>query len=349
MLFLKWEEALETHILDKLGPLQKLIGVWEGEGFTIIARPDGKNRAASDDPNTRIAGSFQLQLNTTREILVFIPILGKIINRGFEAQPDISVYGLMYIQFIVDAADITNILHFENGQWLLMPATTVPNANAMIVRQATILHGATFIAQGDAANFDVFTNGPPNIPSEESRPSGIPFDAPYLKPYQITRPPPGIIQDSITNPNRVLQIKAAKLPPNTKTASITLVGSISPSSLAAGVATPPTSPSGSDRLSNTQPAPPLPSDVTNTPFLRKNAEVQNLNATFYVETVTDSNNNEIFKQLQYTQKTFRKFEDINWPHIAVATLRHSQFPDDVGGVIARLLGSAFRGAGSGSR
>lgn len=73
MLFLKWEEALENHILAKLGPLQKLIGMWEGKGFTIIARPDGKNQGASGDHDARIASSFHLQVNVTKEILLFIP------------------------------------------------------------------------------------------------------------------------------------------------------------------------------------------------------------------------------------------------------------------------------------
>jgi hypothetical protein len=351
MLFLKWEEALENHILAKLGPLQKLIGMWEGKGFTIIARPDGKNQGASGDHDARIASSFHLQVNVTKEILLFIPILGKVINRGFQAQQDIHLHGLMYVQFIIDADDITNILHFETGQWLLVPATTAPKFEATIIRQATIFHGATFMAQGDAASFEIISDGPPKIPPEESTPPGIPLNTSYLKPYRKTPPPAGMPSDSIINPNSVLQVEAAILPSTTRTARITLIGSISPSSQAASTTTPPTSASATDSpTANTQTAQPVPSDVTNIPFLRKNAEVQNLTATFYVETVFDGNK-EIRKQLQYTQKTFLRFEDINWPHIAVATLTHSPFPEDVGGLIAKIMGAAFQqqATASGSR
>jgi len=333
-MFLKWIESLEDLTLGKLGPLQQLIGVWHGRGFTIIARPDGQH-----------GQPFRLKLNATKEILVFIPILGGVFNRGsihlppgppVGNQSDIKIHGLMYIQFIVDEDNVAQVLHFETGQWLLVPETTVPRLHSTIVRQATILHGATFIVTGDP---DTFTpmDGPPTIPDENSIPidvkTGKRFDLTddYIKPFKETTPPKDISVESIINPNIVLQQEARKLPSSTKTSSITLTGDIMGSGTRAA----------NSAASPNNPATATPrSDIGNIPFLQENADVRDVVSTFYVETVPNGNHEEV-KQLQYTQNTMLRFDTVDWPHISVATLRYFPFKADLPGDIQGLIGRVF--------
>lgn len=45
-------------------------------------------------------------------------------------------------------------------------------------------------------------------------------------------------------------------------------------------------------------------------------------ATCWIEQVKGENGNPDFNQLQYTQRVLLNFNEVSWPHITVATLRH---------------------------
>src|SRR6478752_4253990 len=119
-----------------LGPLKDLAGVWKGTGFNQISRP--LFGAPTD--------TF-LELNLTAETLEFTEIPGEIPNRGM-VQPDISLFGLTYLQQVVDAnvknSDGTPAgIHIEPGIWLNIPLTTNPADPATVARLANIPHGTS--------------------------------------------------------------------------------------------------------------------------------------------------------------------------------------------------------------
>lgn len=110
----------------ELGALAKLPGTWTGNGFNLIARPDKQGGLP-----------FFLELDATKETLEFMPIAGPIPNRG-SRQDDVSFLGLTYLQQISDAVT-SGGLHIEPGIWLSVPATTVPEAEASVVRKVGYL------------------------------------------------------------------------------------------------------------------------------------------------------------------------------------------------------------------
>jgi len=104
-------------VLKQLGLLKDLIGTWRGKGFNLIARPDFHDKT-----------DLYLQINQTREVLKFDPIGSAIPNRGF-GQDDIELFGLTYLQQIVDAR-LDGALHIEPGIWVTQPNTTFPPEDA---------------------------------------------------------------------------------------------------------------------------------------------------------------------------------------------------------------------------
>src|SRR5580693_8086326 len=91
--------AVQTAVPDPfpdvagpLGPLAGLAGKWTGRGFNVIWRPN----------HTPSSQDRFLELNVTSDQLEFTPISGPIPNRGL-LQPDISMFGLTYLQQISDA------------------------------------------------------------------------------------------------------------------------------------------------------------------------------------------------------------------------------------------------------
>jgi hypothetical protein len=162
--------------LLNLGPLALLSGRWVGTGFNVIWRPDN-----TGDPNFQVRRF--LQLNRTEETLAFDVITSPIPNRGVANQPDITIYGLNYLQKVKDNdTDIPNFpnagedLHIEPGLFLNVPqsggptvgnslngSVPVPLTPASIIRLATIPHGVSVLMRGDAANA-VVNFGAPDIP-----------------------------------------------------------------------------------------------------------------------------------------------------------------------------------------
>ena len=185
-------------------------------------------------------------------------------------------------------------IHVETGQWLNIPETNPPTNNASVVRQATILHGNAFIAQG-----------PILAPSENQEPT---IDPVSFMPTRITDGqalndpgsvaeleapvPQGVPPQFIPDPNQILRDQIQ----NT-TFIKSQVLKIS------------TVPSG---------------NIGNISFLESNANVTWFDATFWIETIQRAagGNTDLttIMQLQYSQTVNLAFDGINWPHISVATL-----------------------------
>ncbi len=252
---------------DQLGPLADLPGTWMGGGFNLISLPDKQD-----------GKPFRLKLSATREFLIFDRIGAQVPDRG-SAQNDIFLFGLTYLQRVTDAA--TNAaLHVEPGIWLNVPPTTDPAGPASVVRQGTIPHGDSLLAQGTSL---VVKGGPVIVPVSPT-PTGPGVDPAYLAPFNTTAVPPGF---DIKNPNAapVAAISGQKII-NTVVLSISTV------------------PSGG---------------ILNIPFVVKNANATKLDAIFWIETVEQPDKT-TFLQLQYTQTVTLNFLGIDWPHISVATL-----------------------------
>ncbi len=269
---------LDVHSLGKLGPLKDLGGVWVGTGFNLISLPDFDN---PQGPR-----KFRLKLNATRETLEFQPIGGNVPNRGSVGQEDINIVGFTYLQRISDSLS-NGALHVEPGLWLHVPATSVPAQPETVVRQGSIPHGTSVLAQGAVIKA---LNTPPHFHAVDSTPfnSKGPITGPgYLAPFDQATLPPGFGPPFLKNPN--LALEAAILGQNIVRSEV-----LSVSTKGGG-------------------------GLVNIPFLVANANATQLDAIFWIETVEQPDGTP-FMQLQYTQTVLLSFLDISWPHISVATL-----------------------------
>lgn len=269
---------------SKLGPLMELPGIWVGDGFNLISRPDKHDNQP-----------FFLELNKTRETLSFTEIGAPIPNRG-SAQDDIVFLGVHYLQQISDTIT-RGALHLEPGMWLNVPATTDPAAQATVVRLATIPHGDALLAQGSSF---VVPGGPridpaSSVPTNSVGPDvGQPLtDAAYLAPFTTTPLPPGIPAGAIENPNVVLT-EAIKHQSIVETTVLTINTTDEVGGSAGG--------------------------IENIPFVVRNANATSMSAIFWIEKVRHEDGSGHYLQLQYTQTVILDFLGIAWPHIAVGTL-----------------------------
>jgi len=153
----------------QLGPLASLVGTWTGGGFNAIWRPD--------NPQSQpVGGQIKrfLELNLTSETFEFDVIPGVVPNRGLNPQPDLSLYGLHYLQRVSDAdkspfETAGQALHIEPGLFMNVPASLSDNAHdgsngPTIVRMGSIPHGVTVLMQGPTPSTTPVP-GPPKIPS----------------------------------------------------------------------------------------------------------------------------------------------------------------------------------------
>lgn len=164
-----------------LGLLAALAGTWKGHGFNLIARPDFHDKT-----------DLYLQLNHTRETLIFDPIGSPVPNRGF-GQDDISLFGLTYLQKISDAGS-DGALHIEPGIWITQPNTTfpaesIPGPAQLVARMGTIPHGNSLLAEGIA---EPFTGTPVlKVPGSEYNFSRFPsFNS---TPFAVPPSAPGVV------------------------------------------------------------------------------------------------------------------------------------------------------------
>lgn len=278
----------QSKFVQNLGPLTELAGTWVGNGFNVMSLPDFDSTPPSTGQK-----AFRIKLNATRELLQFIPIGGAIPNRGSETdlgngtgQTDIELFGLTYLQRISDAVS-NDALHIEPGIWINVPPSTVlPVQGPTVVRMGTIPHGDALLAQST----NVLTvAGGPKIAAVDSRPVGPGVTPGYLAAFNNPVPPlpQGMLPSWVVDPNLAL---LAAIAGQTITNTVVLVIS--------------TNPVGG---------------IVNIPFVVSNANAIQLDAIFWIETVTQPDGSS-FMQLQYTQTVILNFLGINWPHISVATL-----------------------------
>lgn len=287
-----------------LGLLADLPGRWEGKGFNLIARP-AKQGIASNP-------TFFLELNGTRETLEFTAISGDIPNRG-DIEPTILLHGVHYLQTVMDCED-GSFIHKEPGLWVHVPPTA-ENTSETYVRQATIPHGNSLVAQ--STFFTQVNSGPvidpvisfpfpvtDPIPGLNDVTHAVTTNQDYLSPY-LTDPlpddclPAGLVAaDTIKDPTLVLKAQIAKQ--NILETKVIAITTSFPSSLAN--------------------SPPV-QGIVNIPFVVRNANTTQMDAIFWIEKVAHPTfPNRQFMQLQYVQRVILDFAGLHWPHVSVATL-----------------------------
>jgi hypothetical protein len=292
---------------DPLGALAPLEGTWVGHGFNAIWRPH--NPSAQSD-------RF-LELNVTDETLVFSRIPGPIPNRGL-AMPDIEMFGLTYLQQISGSISKAG-LHIEPGIWATVPQTTDPAEPPTVVRMASIPHGTVVLAQGVA---EVHPGGPQVIPDNNilpfffntPAPANDQFDAvaATFSELNLSIPtqfrsapgPPAVTQNMVKNPNSVIQ----------QALQASLQGTSMKSRTFLHVSTTNNPIQGGGGTANTAFL------ATSTNPAGGNAKATQVDATFWIETISGKGGGPDKLQLQYTQLVILDFNQIHWPHVTVATL-----------------------------
>jgi hypothetical protein len=283
-----------------LGVLEGLNGKWEGTGFNVIWRPN----------STPPSQDHFLELNLTKEILEFDEIPGPIKNRGL-LQPDVCMFGLSYLQIILDQIEKDPTtgkpagLHFEPGIWATVPATQHPNLGPTVVLMASIPHGTTVIAQGTSSvatepTIPDISIAPFIIGDASRKPTIITSDLSQPSPFRTPNAANNFRQEMVDNPNLVLRADIlGKKVKNTITLNM---------SSSAGF-----------------PAP--GGGVANTAFLQgsadegSNAQAALISATFWIETIEGAAGAPDVLQLQYSQLVLLNFAKLSWPHVSVATLQ----------------------------
>lgn len=239
-------------------------------------------------PNQK--GDFQLLVAPYTENLTVAAVQATTPNRGLIVIENIPT--LQYSTVILDSTD-NSLMHVECGFWELAGAPE-RNAGFDIFRIASVPHGNAVEAMGVSS----VTGGRPVIdPSLSGMPVGdLPDLNGYTDPYIF--PSPGF---SASSPNETLiqYLNAQEAKGQTVTKTVTLHVS--------------TRNKGG---------------LSNIASLRTNANPTQFDATFWIETVEDSNTGESFQQLQYSQRIMIEFpiqsdlsgQTIVWPHVNVNTL-----------------------------
>jgi hypothetical protein len=280
-----------SDVARNLGLLTEFQGNWRGAGFNITARPFFQ----STPP-------FFLEINATQETLDFTAITGDIPNRG-SLQPDINLHGLRYLQQVTDIVTNTGI-HIEPGLWLHVPATIDPDAEETYVRQATIPHGDSLVAQSvlarqvtgfptiDPVNSTPFKDA--IIPGLNTNPTDPVTDLAYLAQYRDGKLPPIGLPVGL---DAAATIKDPTLVLNAQIDGQTIVSTVV------------------IKVSTVAPA----GGILNIPFVTKNANAVRMDAVFWVEKVKHNEGGH-FMQMQYLQRVILDFIGIHWPHFSVATM-----------------------------
>jgi hypothetical protein len=323
-------------VTEDLGLLAELSGTWEGQGFNLIARPEASGKSP-----------LFLELNQTFETLTFNAISSTIPNRG-DAVPDIELFGLTYLQKVVDLVT-QGALHIEPGIWVHIPSGD-ENGNQSVARMGNIPHGNSLLAQGIAlpvnpvpVGFDPDKTAPATTaPFRQNTPMPAPGTASAFKPFNLSdatpaavdfrtpvgNPPAGQIpgtilglplQDIINDPVKLLTAalkgQTIKKMVVIEISTIDSIPIVDPANPAKSI--PKKFPSGGG-------------GIENIPFLQTNADAATMFATFWIEEIQGPTPDTNFFQLQYVQTVFLNFPIIappappvpfTWPHVSVATLR----------------------------
>ena len=218
-----------------LGVLERFQGTFAGKGFNMIFRPNSGPPNGTTFPNP-VAGNpipqppneNVLELNLTQETISFSKSIGSVPNRGLQAQGDIFLNGVPYLQTV---NDVTNVatgkadntpsgIHVEPGLWMHVPATDKdPILGESLCRMASIPHGTTINAQCLAPTSSI--PGPPQFSPVDPTPivigglnNKVTFAAQTASATNTPRLPQDlskfiangtITQATLTNPNTVLE------------------------------------------------------------------------------------------------------------------------------------------------
>jgi hypothetical protein len=242
-------------------------------------------------------GEFTLLVAPYTETLIVNALPATTPNRGLQTISNLPT--LRYSTTIIDLED--NILmHAENGFWELVDE--IPqNMGFDIFRLASIPHGDSLEAMGNSSAYD----GPPVI---DTTLSGLPVgdlpaldgrtDAGYTDPYLFPVKYPDFFP---TSPNQTL-VNYLEQQKEKHGLTVTKTVELKVSTQNNG-------------------------GINNIASLTTNANATQFDATFWLETLTDSSGN-ITQQLQYSQRIMIAFpiktsysgQTIIWPHINVNTL-----------------------------
>jgi hypothetical protein len=270
-----------------LGPLAPLVGTWQGSGgWNLIAVPA--------PPLKNGQPTFTLLIEQIIDTITFKPILALVPNRGGIIGV-MQIPGLYYEQTIYQQKDPTQLMHIENGMWLLMPVPqpTTPPAKwvPQVARMSTIPHGNSLVAVGEVTQSSNPTG--PTMPQNSAFPDLgqvqlKQFD--YLAPYDGA-PRLGKINIA-TDMNEALRVanNGVQFGPTTTLDVSTANGG----------------------------------GIANIPFIQANADARNFKCTFWIETVLAGSPP---NRLQYSQQVDLFFISrpdgeglVKWPHITVSTL-----------------------------
>ena len=280
-------------LVSDLGLLRDLPGRWMGKGFNLIARP-----ARQGVPSNPV---FFLELNGTHETLEFTALGGDIPNRG-SIEPTALLHAVHYLQTVSDCSDNSTI-HKEPGLWVHVPKTA-ENPNETYVRQATIPHGDSLLAQSSFAS--TVAGGPVIKPVNSF-------------PFPMTDPIPGLNDNAahpITAPGYIGQYLTDKLPGDCLPPGLTAAATIKdPTEVLRAAIQGQTFKETVVLVISTNPV----GGIINIPFVVKNANAVQMDAIFWIETVVHGSGRE-FLQLQYVQRVILDFDNVHWPHFSVATL-----------------------------
>lgn len=289
----------------ELGPLKLLPGKWKnqpGRGWNMIALP-----FATEPDSPR---NYRLLMNQYNEELEFTEVDKAVPNRGIRSygvttEADQLVATIQYIQSIVQIAaddfpqsgkagapDLA--IHREPGLWLAMVNQITEGID--IARLGNVPHGNSVLALGRARD----VAGAIPIPEISGLPIGVSQDinSPYLLPYKHFHDAPF---EGLFDP----------LVPNALLAAAN---------------------QGVDIVNTTE----LHVDtafetggIGNIPFITKQADATQMQSTFWIQQLADTNADGSPKlRLQYSQTVFLDFFDradgeaglIRWPHVSINTL-----------------------------
>jgi hypothetical protein len=305
-----------SSLLASFGPLEKLIGTWHGQrGINVVSLPQYNNASTA-------SADFIVLAHEYNETLTFSPILGQVLNRGYShanqlnpiAQLDQVLMGVTYDLRIVNSAT-GDLIHAETGQWLWNQAPGI-DPQWTVTRASIIPHGVSLVALGELSSLkgtEVEDELQAMSKSDDWEASPQNLGANLFGYFEGKRAAGCRGQDGSPSQGdcdspvrRLLE----DVGPVQNMSAIKL----QVSSLRSGGA------------------------LAMLPNIQAQVENKAFNASFFVETITDSRNH-TYDQLQYAQNVFLAFETnfacrvhpvtsdcsyseskILWPHIQVNTL-----------------------------
>lgn len=130
--------------------LADLRGRWVGEGIntlwvpTLSGPPTSNPAATYNPPGGQTKPLPQFISSRTTETLVIDDVLGSVPNKG--SGDTFSELAAPYEQRVFD--ENGNLIHVENGFWLVTPQTQEPSAAPGVAKLSSVPHGTVAIVQG---------------------------------------------------------------------------------------------------------------------------------------------------------------------------------------------------------